>query len=647
MRWTASLLLALVGLLDSGAGAPARSLRRRASEGELSADEEYDACAESSEMCLQLLKMQAPASTGAEFWSEILVEHGALYVSLTDGLAGTAQEEPIFHAHIDGSTTPVRVGALGANSSTDPPKQIWSETMVEAGFELGVDIEGLIMLAAAQAGLAELPRFTLENLQTVDWVVEVQKLFPPVRMRDCALIRFPWHAKAKDLLAEGEEHLPSLTLHPGAAFGTGEHPTTQLCCSALQAALETEELAGCEVLDFGSGSGVLAFVALLYGAGRAVGVEVDPNAIEVAQRNAIQNGMEGRTDFFRLGEEEEGRAYPLVVANILASTLIELEPLLAERVSLGGTLLLSGIWGGDQAIKVIDHYDENFEVLGLTQEKGWQCIRLERRGLNPAFEDMGRRRLVAAHAHKPLTAAGLESVVSAFMAVARQSEPGSPAVWIDLARLDARQRFAQGGAALASAPATLRCESEAAAGVRATGNRALAAERGGVIGDDAWMAEWYNRFSCWWLALPGPNQLALGDCMSALALSVSSAFDAFVGTSRRPQPALATEPGCKWLEVRELEGFPDFPAFPAAPHEFRLPPIPRLVPSWEQLRALSLAHGPHQSASARPAPTEQNGWLAQMSAGAAMGAGGALLALAAVHFGCVPVTSGTTGWCRR
>lgn len=159
---------------------------------------------------------------------------------------------------------------------------------VEAGFEIGVDLEALILLAAAQAGLAELPRFRVETIQNLDWVTEVQKMFPPVTMGDCVLIRFPWHPEAKEI--DGE--LPALTLHPGIAFGTGEHPTTQLCCAAIKDALNTTKLAGCNVLDFGSGSGVLAFVAILYGAAKAVGVEVDPDAVEVSRRNAIENGMQ-------------------------------------------------------------------------------------------------------------------------------------------------------------------------------------------------------------------------------------------------------------------------------------------------------------------------------------------------------------------
>ena len=151
-----------------------------------------------------------------------------------------------------------------------------------------------------------------------------------------------------------------LTLHPGMAFGTGEHPTTQLCCLALRRLLADESpYRGCTVLDYGSGSGVLSFAALRFGAARAVGVEIDPQALAASVRNAEENGLGDRFDAM-LPDAEAAAAgderYSLVVANILAGTLVELAPLIAARVAAGGTLLLSGIWGQEQATRVTEAY---------------------------------------------------------------------------------------------------------------------------------------------------------------------------------------------------------------------------------------------------------------------------------------------------
>ena len=151
------------------------------------------------------------------------------------------------------------------------------------------------------------------------------------------------------------------------AFGTGEHQTTQLCCLALRRLLSAEHAAAAghhgdvtgapatesTVLDYGSGSGILSFAALLFGAKRAVGVEIDPEALTTSRLNAAENGYQ---DAFvaELPEEEAARGgtYPIVVANILAGTLIELCDVISSRVAPDGKLLMSGIWGEEQAERV-------------------------------------------------------------------------------------------------------------------------------------------------------------------------------------------------------------------------------------------------------------------------------------------------------
>jgi ribosomal protein L11 methyltransferase len=130
-----------------------------------------------------------------------------------------------------------------------------------------------------------------------------------------------------------------VVLDPGMAFGTGTHPTTALCLSALDAFLAGRS--GATVLDVGTGSGLLAIAARKLGAGRVVASDNDPVALEVASENAARNGVE--IEIVPAEATEVRGPFDLVVANILANTLVELAPGLAAQVAAGGALLLSGI----------------------------------------------------------------------------------------------------------------------------------------------------------------------------------------------------------------------------------------------------------------------------------------------------------------
>jgi ribosomal protein L11 methyltransferase len=135
-----------------------------------------------------------------------------------------------------------------------------------------------------------------------------------------------------------------VVLDPGMAFGTGTHPTTALCLRAISALLR--ERPGASVLDVGTGSGLLAIAARKLGAGRVAANDDDPVAVAVARDNAARNGVSLEIT----GEPVAslGGAFDLVVANILANTLLELAPALAARLAPGGALLLSGLLAGQE-----------------------------------------------------------------------------------------------------------------------------------------------------------------------------------------------------------------------------------------------------------------------------------------------------------
>ena len=133
----------------------------------------------------------------------------------------------------------------------------------------------------------------------------------------------------------------TLRLVDGAAFGTGLHPTTALCLEAIQDVISIATPDA--VLDVGTGSGVLALGALMLGVPRALGIDIDDEALSVAARNARLNALHERLQLIRGGPEAVTGMWPLVLANVLAAPLVEMAPALVRRVGHHGQLVLSGI----------------------------------------------------------------------------------------------------------------------------------------------------------------------------------------------------------------------------------------------------------------------------------------------------------------
>jgi ribosomal protein L11 methyltransferase len=196
---------------------------------------------------------------------------------------------------------------------------------------------------AAVAALAEAVPEGAARLEEVvgdAWRDAWKEHFAPFALTPHVTVVPPWAPRPE---APPGGHI--LELEPGRAFGTGLHATTSLVAEILGEARLA--LAGREVLDMGTGSGILALTALLYGAARAVAVDVDPDVIEVVRENAARNGLSSRIEA-RVGTaDQETRAYPWVLANIEARVLGPIAADLARLVAAGGTLVLSGILAGE------------------------------------------------------------------------------------------------------------------------------------------------------------------------------------------------------------------------------------------------------------------------------------------------------------
>ncbi len=177
-----------------------------------------------------------------------------------------------------------------------------------------------------------------------------------------------WRTDGADETSAGER-VPIL-VEPGAAFGLGDHPTTELCLRALEA----EVTPGATVLDVGCGTGVLAIAALKLGAGNVRAVDVSAAAVESTRDNARRNGVADRLEVDLTPAAELGGAHDLVLANILAPTLIALAPDLRRLTAPGGRLVVSGILGGAH-----DHVLDALTPMQVTRTDvldGWAAVTL-------------------------------------------------------------------------------------------------------------------------------------------------------------------------------------------------------------------------------------------------------------------------------
>jgi ribosomal protein L11 methyltransferase len=282
----------------------------------------------------------AIAGEYAEALADALLEEGALSVDVADEAAGTQQEEPVF-----------------GEPGSQPPA--WKRCRVGALFAADAAASAAFDRALASAGTPPLAAASFDRLEDDDWVARTQRQFAPMRAGERLWIVPTWHSPP-------DPQAINIVLDPGAAFGTGSHPTTRLCLAWL----EQNVTAGTSVLDYGCGSGILGIAALRLGARAATGVDIDPQALEAASYNASRNGVAlqvvSATDGLAIAAD-------LTVANILANPLRMLAPLLSAHTRSGGRIALAGILEA-QAEEVILAYAPWAALDVHAREEGWVLI---------------------------------------------------------------------------------------------------------------------------------------------------------------------------------------------------------------------------------------------------------------------------------
>ena len=302
------------------------------------------------------LVLRAPAAVVEPLSDLLMDELEALSVSVEDADADTDAERALF-------------GEPGRPA----PAPGWERSTLKALFDTEAAADQAAAMALARFGTnSGKPGAHVQALQRVedqDWVRLTQSQFAPVEITPEFWVVPTWHevpAGAKQVIR----------LDPGLAFGTGTHPTTRMCLRWLaRRGTEPGSADLARVLDYGCGSGILAIAAALVGAARIDAVDIDPAAVQSTRDNAQRNGVAPHRLVPGLPAQAEGE-YGVVLANILATPLKLLAPLLAAHVAPGGWLVLAGILAR-QADDIAAAYAPGLRVQVTDEEEGWvlMCAR--------------------------------------------------------------------------------------------------------------------------------------------------------------------------------------------------------------------------------------------------------------------------------
>jgi len=250
-------------------------------------------------------------------------------------------------------------------------------SLLVQGEEVDVDT----LLGRIESELEDLKMFcdigegtvTVDETEDIDWINNWKQYFHQFYIDDILVIP-SW----EDIKPEDSEKMV-LHIDPGTAFGTGMHETTQLCIRQLRKYITPDT----ELLDVGTGSGILAILSLMFGAKHAVGTDLDPCAVEAVAENCATNGiapeqfemMIGNIITDKVVQDKVGyECYDIVVANILADVLVPLTPVIVNQLKSGGIYITSGIIDDKEQTVVEAVKAAGLEVLEVTYQGEWVSV---------------------------------------------------------------------------------------------------------------------------------------------------------------------------------------------------------------------------------------------------------------------------------
>lgn len=281
----------------------------------------------------------ATTPTLAENFEDLLLDSGALSVTYQD-----TQDQPIYEPEL--GTTP-----------------LWRNTTISALFDAQNDMQALrtqLNDACNNSEMqASIDSLSIEILEDKDWERQWMKSYKPMQFGNRLWVCPSW-------CDVPDPNAVNLMLDPGLAFGTGTHPTTELCLRWL----DSIDVKDQEITDYGCGSGILGIAALLLGAKSVLAVDIDSQALQATQTNLSRNNLAPTRLSTYLPENAPQRETQILVANILSGPLVELAPLIAQRVSHKGLIALSGLLA-EQQQEIINAYSPWFILDQAVLLDGW------------------------------------------------------------------------------------------------------------------------------------------------------------------------------------------------------------------------------------------------------------------------------------
>jgi ribosomal protein L11 methyltransferase len=297
------------------------------------------------------LLLLAPQHCVEQVSDALIEELAAQSVSVEDADAHTGAEQALF-------------GEPGMPTALPG----WNRSVLRALFDSEVQATEAATLLLAQDWAQGVALGSIAPLPEQDWVRLTQSQFRPSEIAPGFWVVPSWHQPPA-----GATRV--MRLDPGLAFGTGTHPTTRMCLRWIARNASTQAAAWQRVLDYGCGSGILALGAALHGARGIDAVDIDAAAIETTRANARANRVA-----LRAGLPDAARGtYALVLANILATPLKLLAPVLCRHVGTGGNLVLAGILER-QAAELQAAYAPSLTLAVSDQEDGWILMTAQRGG---------------------------------------------------------------------------------------------------------------------------------------------------------------------------------------------------------------------------------------------------------------------------
>ena len=262
----------------------------------------------------------------------------------------------------------------------------WLNFFVEKNEDGSLELQGETLdadtvLERVEAELEDLKIFcdigegtvTVDETEDIDWINNWKQYFHQFYIDDILVIP-SW----EDIKPSDRDRL-TLHIDPGTAFGTGMHETTQLCIRQLRKFITPET----ELLDVGTGSGILAILSLMFGARHAVGTDLDPCAVEAVAQNCEANGIESGRFEMMVGNIITDKAvqdrvgygcYDIVAANILADVLVPLTPVIVDQLKPGGIYITSGIIDDKEQTVREAVEAAGLEIVEVTYQGEWVSV---------------------------------------------------------------------------------------------------------------------------------------------------------------------------------------------------------------------------------------------------------------------------------